>query len=94
VLAHLASAMLRRAAVFLHVRPRLRAVVLRGISRFPLLRRQLKSMLLYGEAAASPTRLPMPDLIRLSRRTARVLQDLERARARADSRHGSGERPL
>jgi hypothetical protein len=94
MLARLASLALRSAAAFLHLRPRLRALVVREVGRFPFLRRQLKAMLLYDQAAAIPSQPVMTDASPLSRRTERVLRDLERACARANSRDASDQRPL
>jgi hypothetical protein len=94
MLARMANVMLRNAAAFLHVRPRARALVVREIGRFPFLRRQLKAILLYDQAAAIPSQAVMTDASPLSRRTERVLRDLERACARANSRNASRQRPL
>ena len=94
MLARMAKAVLRNAAAFLHVRPRVRALVVREIGRFPFLRRQLKSMLLHDQAAAISSQPGMTDDSPLSRRTERVLRDLERVCARANSRNDSHQRPL
>jgi hypothetical protein len=94
MLARMASVALRTAAAFLHGRPRVRALVVREVGRFPFLRRQLKALLLYDQAAAIASQPVMTDASPLSRRTERVLRDLERACARANSRNVSHQRPL
>ena len=94
IFARLANVLLRNAAAFLHVRPRVRALVVREIGRFPFLRRQLKALLLYDQAAAIPSQAIMTDASPLSRRTERVLRDLERACARTNSSNASRRRSL
>ena len=76
----------RRLAVFLNTRPWLRAVVLREINRFPTVKRQLKKLLVQEEADNKGSAIPGIESGQVSRRTARVLNDLERAqRAKIDS---------
>ena len=87
-------------ALLAHVeaRPRVRRAIVRALNRFPAVKRALKASLAYARTPAVDTvaisRSDIP-VDGLSSRAARVLVDLDRARAAEDgASHDGPARPL
>jgi len=73
-------------------RPRVRRAIVRALNRFPALKRALKASLAYARAPAVNTAISRSDILvdGLSSRAARVLVDLDRARAAEDGASHDG----